>query len=1642
MSVPHKIYIVSLAIWMMCFSGTVRGEEVVELVEGGIYMGGQAVSLPAKGEFAEGPFYLQLKAIAAKDTFELKKNQWQVVLLKRSAEDWKAVLPEPEEHGYFQLRICRNTDQASPKNTVKKMLVGLIRSDDKTPRIWLFLPGQRRVYTCGEPIEVNVVVSAPEKSFSGNLNLGIMGEDKALFHLVERKVSVDSGKAKTFGFLVRAETTARFSPGKYTIRASIADRRQVAMAVELCSSVRETNYPVIYNSYGDKGLQEILGSAARYGGNQGPIGSGPSLAIRQMAKRLRFNTFIIPIYLPVKEMPSGMEPFLKPQATAGENLRYFLPPVERYMNPYQWSGIVQEFLRNGIGLIVHIGFYTSGDQPVLECAIPEYLARQDRWVRLVTQSMRRYPNFAGVNYTHWSIYSFLPGNRKGDMIMRKGARDYPFKDVLLSQSLLWEEFRKKHNLSSSMAVRAGVWGGALIEHGPLSTQHPKLWREWIRYLRSLPSIPIERMSQSTDPICPEIIHTDTRSYPRGGTFPIYDARHVNYSSGQDPVLATRGLEAVTIFKPGMDWEVMPYMQSINCDLNRTLIERGVGAWCASGRASFPPSSKSNFLRDILQPVARGAVPCFTNHPVSYLAWPNNRYFQNETMEWTDLRGSRERVKLCNDILTEYGDLFLKLRPNKEVTILASLTQGAFDQWREHGHSIYQLGVTCLFAGYPATYIHEDDIETGMLNGYKVLLLSNIQHEFPDSVASKIREFIEGGGRVIADGSTTIEIPGMEKMELTFEEWGEWFGGKAPLLGGDNMRLFENSWLKMTEFAREEAKNLRKIIGKNIPRPVRCEDPTVFISTSDTDKIRYRFVVNFHPMENLPRSFYDIPQNWVKPQVVWIETDEVSGRIYDVFAMAPVELDVIDNIGRFRCDLRMLEGRLYAWVPEAIGKVDLKASRQVARGGALELHAKVVGISGNIIAGQVPVQIIVRSPDGRDIHRIYRATGAKGIVERLPIYANSPSGQWEVIVQERLSGKAACVSFEVSEDISEGLLLADKLGDCIVIDKRPVKSFRKKGRSLLIPLDKDQEELRPLVSQVAAQLKRGGVSCRVVSVEEVVVGRNWQTWNKPYRMISPSLLVRGDVLLVAISGQNRLLESICRSDILLRQPSPTYPGPGRGLINYVWDALGPGYDTILVVGSDKAGLKKALLKAASLLTGESEPKKRLVEITSPEETRRIFLPGDVYWKSQVTTVSENLSSGQDYKLQDIPITERTGIPIYTIALSPDGSKVVVGTDSHDRNIKVYSASDGKLLTDFPAGDIFVHQVAITDRSTVIASTTANHQVVAFSQNGKLLWKTVAITEKGHKLPFTEWEADYFAISPDGSRVCIFLPGSELVCREIETDRELWRFDFAAPETGFITEPMRLCFSGDGNHIALSVKHILQKKPEEKSYQALAPRLIVLNAMNGKLIWETRAGMFTAYKKVRWAGSLPVTSRYYPIGKSLGISPDGKQIVAGALGKSFWRYAVQEGSGRGSIWVPGTVRDYILGARFVFSGDGNTLALVPLQTNFGEPAQRQMPLRLIVNHLEDKSGGVAIDGEESPSDCAINFDGSRIAFGRWDGYLYMADRHGEVLWKRWIGGGSRVALTQDGKRVLAGTSTGKLYMFNLNGKLLWQADCNSQ
>lgn len=1264
---------------------------------------------------------------------------------------------------------------------------------------------------------------------------------------------------------------------------------------------------------------------------------------------------------------------------------------------------------------------------------------------------------------------------RGGVVHMKGTTRVPLAQLGLTRKLLLKRFAKRTRMAISSQDTGGWpgWGIPVPAQGPLNPkEHPEEWKAWVRFLKELPSEVHEGWRRATEEICPHLVHTDAYAHPHNRPV-LWNPLYGSCSNGASPVFATRGLDVITSCAIGMDVGEEPMGPFLFVDLYATCRDDGKPIWKVS--AGFDNdggvTEKGNYLRTGLANLSRGAIPCVTDT----LSWGRLGLQMNTVDEWTHSGwGRRERVRFLTTLCERYGDVFLRLKPERDVALLMSLTQGCLG--KNPGLDAYGMALASLASGYPASMIFEEDILRGKLSPYKVLLVPRQTIELPADVKRKISAWVQQGGRVITDKHTKVKFPGMAQTSCDFGRWEEAVYPNPDSEAATSKKRaarYDYSFSLMHGQGRAIAASRGPILKGEIEkvllgfaRKEKANLDTV-ISTMRGGQGRYLFAINQKPMFGIYRAdrenkglryLFPVQQSWTQTHVDRVQVAEGDYAVYDCLAGRAVSLS-----GRWLAlDFRAAEGRLFAVLPRPIDHVRLAVSPRADSGEAVRVRALVCDSKNRAIDAPVPLEVIVTSPDGLERYRVYRASDLRPYEEVFPVAVNHPPGTWRVRARELLSGRYAEAQVDV---ISKRVKMrVDRLPDTVVLDRGAIANFMatRRGKPVVVPVDTDDSFGARMADAVCKLLQQKGIKARVEPVERIVTGENWMVFaNKPENArhrLPPLPYIDEDVVVVGLIGKHELIDAVIDADILTRRISPDYPGRGHGLVAHAWSCFGGHRDAVLVTSWDEEGLKEAVQALRRIAASRKRP-----ELSPVDLVRNEMLPGDFARylreeKGEALLRPSLLRAGRATKWAERkgaapgePFARWMGRCVWCLDIH--GGEIAAGTDADDAN--VFLVRDGRIAGKWWAGARWVHQIGLADGAQrVVVATTEDAHTRCFDRKGKVIWKSFArvLWDTGmNRYAAREW--DYFALSADRRRVFVNEAPSSVVCRRAGDGAKVWEYNCDPGTPNLTAFPIRLAASPTRDELAVVVQtNLLDKaKLTPAQWEKVGLRVVRLNGTTGKVLaewsWESKPADFKDVKFSDTPGAnwIPgkVSPRYpsrltywrrYPTQVSyISIDSDHEAILLGHCPPSILLFDLEghPQKGFGSVAVgtrPVWLRPAQGGLKFAAWG-AQSQRYKWAVTGFG---RENYDLAVFTIGARKTT---FVRGAESVSDVAFGKEPERIYVGRWDGAVAAYDGEGKELWRQAIGAGARLAVNEAGD-VLAGTSAGELVCMKPDGAVRWR------
>ncbi|MBI2194712.1 MAG: hypothetical protein HYU36_22255 [Planctomycetes bacterium] len=843
-------------------------------------------------------------------------------------------------------------------------------------------------------------------------------------------------------------------------------------------------------------------------------------------------------------------------------------PADLAYVPGNEEKFLEECVRQRIGFIDYVSWYKPWYNEGLTFH-HTYPPDVDRWIRreqLLFGAAASFPSYWGVSYTWFPrLFGYVENGVDTDIhkndrnrmlseeLDRKGFPQLSDEEGRFVEAHAASEDGEKRRRAEALAQRHI---GRVRGYGEAFYEHFKLYAEGVREVRP-------------DGIAVAFENAGHDCAAAGNYLPLF------YGA-----LSAATMEAYTDFG---DWA---FEAAFTTDWVRAAMkarpDRQRPFWLAA-EPNAPPAIRYGYM---LQAIGRRVEG--TSYPFS-ASYP-------DSMDRT--------VGTIVSFLKAYGGVqpFVEVEP--DVALLCSFSQMAFD-----GRTLFACHAAyteLARAQFVPQCIYEETIERGGLrgSGIRVLFIVRQAAPLPPKVLEEILAFQQAGGLVVVDAATKTPIPGARRLSFTVRHIWE------PDMGGFEQAHRLALWKQYLGHREEIISMLRDRV-----RPfAQSEDERVITSTLTGGSVRFVFAVNdsfdpdkpeqqlhvFHRKRDVPLVFRD-------------------GRaaVYDLETLQPVGGEVTDRGLRIKLDLFDHPGLILAVLPEPIAAITTDAPQEVSLGDRFFARSRLIGRSGQPIAGPTPVHYRLRSPSGLERESLYRAAGVDDpAVFRLGL--NDERGEWTLEVTDRVGGRQIRAVVRVSSP-SAAPTLARPAGRVLVPREEATRRFLQDSEEKLVVLEENQQRLRPLAHRLADALNQSGRPARVLEVDPTcfdeillrwypterekrqmreveeyrLVGarREMSTYVEPktrrhvvalsgYASIPPDFLLARPAILF---GGGRLAQSL--DGVSPYRLSPHDPGPGNAVLNLVFSAFEARKHALAIVASDVTGFEAGIEEALALLASD-------------------------------------------------------------------------------------------------------------------------------------------------------------------------------------------------------------------------------------------------------------------------------------------------------------------------------------------------------------------------------------------------------------------------------------------------------------------------
>lgn len=570
----------------------------------------------------------------------------------------------------------------------------------------------------------------------------------------------------------------------------------------------------------------------------------------------------------------------------------------------------------------------------------------------------------------------------------------------------------------------------------------------------------------------------------------------------------------------------------------------------------------------------------------------------------------------NHLLQRLGPIFNTLRATPPpVALLYSLSQFIHTQTLDrkvcyahetaHGRNLvfsYLAGKLLQHQFLPV--LDEDVLDGTLAAQHKAIVLTSLDYLEPD-VVTALEQFARQGGLVLLTRDSALKVNGAVTLDAA-PGWPD--APEIERLQRAGQAAEAGQLMKMRQ-ALAGAQRLANAIRPHLERagirpPMTSSAPGLVVTRHAAGDVEYLLAVN---------ATHDLagdPMLGVKPVTTTLRLPDDGRPVYDAVHSTLAQY-FKPQAGALHAELPFGPGQMRVWARTArpIGSVRLATPvlrldfTQIQSPLALEIGSVVEDTEGGLVAGSIPLRIVVTDPFAAVRYDLYRATAGGQFKLNLPLGLNDPPGAWKITITELLSGKAQTATFRL-EAVSTCNAAAGAVWRAVYwpADRERIFRFFRTQHQVTLVTGTNAFNT-PAAERLKAILRPWNVSCQTMPAAEASQPRSLSpdeasTWVgldfaskgqvRPGASNPPALAgfaVQGPVILLGTPEDNPLVNFLARQHFLPFQPDPAaMPGPGRGCVAWQREALGVNQESVVLLAGDAAGMDEAVGTLYEMLAG--------------------------------------------------------------------------------------------------------------------------------------------------------------------------------------------------------------------------------------------------------------------------------------------------------------------------------------------------------------------------------------------------------------------------------------------------------------------------
>ncbi|HUW32130.1 MAG TPA: hypothetical protein VM223_11005 [Planctomycetota bacterium] len=588
--------------------------------------------------------------------------------------------------------------------------------------------------------------------------------------------------------------------------------------------------------------------------------------------------------------------------------------------------------------------------------------------------------------------------------------------------------------------------------------------------------------------------------------------------------------------------------------------------------------------------------------------------------WAADKSRSEDLADLTEIARRVGPVFPRLQRQDEIAVVSSFRQEVLGG--QPFRALWAAHYIASKAGYQAAIITDVFCETHpdrLARLYKAILLFGMTKPLSPEFRAALAAYQKAGGLIIDDASTAVDLPGVVKLPFAVPR------SHGPSNSNDHLE-FESFFIPLIkQFADTVRPHFAPFFAFESQLKIHNHEINFTGIRSTDGDLQYLTIFN----DGKPNI-----ENGTHAQFLY-QGDKATvalpkpGVLYDALRRTAVTTKPAGDGMQFVCDATLYPGSVYVLADRPIAGLEVVCPWKAAPGEVVGFRVRTQDPDGKPFTGKLPIELTVRDPAGAIRYQVYRTTEQN---IDLKLAGNDPPGKWSWTVVDQATGLRIERSFDVAGEVQPPAVTP--IGE-LVFDANAVHDLLKQEVEIvLFPSD---GPLQPAAEQLLADLRNRGVkaSLRTLwpaefrnypmqwfyhTIEDVelrtgvldgdllgsrIEGKNHKgtymrdsfgnyAFYKHYTGSAPLVYYRNVILLgrsdVPVSP---MLGLIRRGRMLWRNPSPSFPAAGQGMVGYAWGPFHSGHDAIVLYGNDPAGLKNAAASIVKLAEAKNPPPHRFV-----------------------------------------------------------------------------------------------------------------------------------------------------------------------------------------------------------------------------------------------------------------------------------------------------------------------------------------------------------------------------------------------------------------------------------------------------------------